>query len=125
MNGLFKSILSSIEKFNELSKITALAGFLNGFAYVLGVNLASIEGVIFGLLLVSIISSFLYYIKIDNNHKPTFNFKFNDNLKKFLKNYTFPSFLVGLIINFTVWICNLSLLQSLDGYSQYAIFLLH
>ena len=63
LNGLFKSILSSIEKFSELSKITALVGFLNGLAYVFGVNVGNVEGVLIGLLIVSILSSILYYQK--------------------------------------------------------------
>ena len=122
LNGLFKSILSSIEKFSELSKITALVGFLNGLAYVFGVNVGNVEGVLIGLLIVSILSSILYYQKIDNDNKPKFKISYNNYLINFLKVYTFPSFLVGILVNVTVWVCNLLLLKSLDGYSQFAIF---
>lgn len=125
LNGYQNGALAGLEKFKEISFINMVYGALTFPILLFGAYYWRVEGVIYGLALVSFFTwavSF-YYLK-KALHESSIEFVF-DGLKdelKVLYKFSLPVFLSGLLATPVFYLLNAMLAHQPEGYIQLGIF---
>lgn len=120
LNGIQNGILAGFERFKLISINSIWASLISSIVQIIGAKFYGLNGVIVGFGLNFIILYLINIISINKIIKNKYEYKiFNKNTFKDLRilwRFSLPAVLSGLMISPIVWITNVILIDSKDGY---------
>ncbi len=125
LNGYQIGALEGLEKFKEASIVSIINGLLAFPILLIGVKYWQIEGVVYGLALISFFTwlvSYHYLSKALNQFSLQLVFKGLQDELNILYKFSLPAFLNGLMVTPVFFLLNMLLAHQPDGYIQLGIF---
>lgn len=117
-NSIFVGVISGFQKFKVQSVYTIIHAFLTSIILFFGAKFFNLKGILFAILISQIIL-LLFNIKIVKN---LFVFKFTlkniSLLKGLFFKFTLPAFLAAISVSPIRWICEVSISNANNGFSQ-------
>ncbi len=124
-NGAQTGALSGFEAFRSIAKVNVWVGLTSFPLLVGGAYLGGLLGAVYGLAINMGIHCFLNYLAMHRETKRrNINFLFKRCASEISVLWTFsvPATLSGIMVSPVFWICNVFLVNQLDGYVQVGIF---
>lgn len=125
LNGAQIGILAGLEAFKSMAKVNFFSSIctfpiLLGFTYYLGLY-GAILGLAFNFILLFVLNSLAVYIETKKVGIKIIYSGFKDEFS-ILHKFSLPSFLSGIIVTPTLWICYTMLVNEPKGYEEMALF---
>lgn len=123
--GIQSGSIAGFGAFKDLARIGIIQGIFSACLTVISIYFLGFIGAVIALVISSIIGTILYKLTVNNiirRFKINIEYLNSWNEKKILWDLSFPTMLSNIMVGPLIWIANIIIINTYDGYGQLGLF---